>query len=215
MLKKYKGKLILSAVLILLPVFVGLILWNRLPAQMPIHFNIRGEADGWSSRAFAVFGIPAFLLAMHLLCLFVTFRDQGGKKQSEKIFNILFFIVPAISLILGGTVYPAALGMDGISTRLIFLLLSLMMLILGNIMPKTTPNRVFGVRIKWTLESDANWTATHRFCGRLWVCAGVLMAVLTMLPFSWAPYAALAVIFPATVAPILYSYVYSKKNTPS
>ena len=215
MLKKYKWKLIISVLLILLPVAVGLILWNRLPQQLPTHFNIHGEADGWSSRAFAVFGIPGFLLAVHLLCLLVTFRDQGGKQQNKKIYDVLFFIVPAISLLLGGTVYPAALGVQGISLRFILLLLSLMMLILGNIMPKATPNRVFGVRIKWTLESDANWTATHRFCGRLWVCVGAVMAVLAMLPFGWTPYAVLALIFPAVAAPMVYSYIYSKKNTPS
>ena len=212
MLRKYKWKLILSVLLILLPMVVGLLLWNRLPQQLPTHFNIHGEADGWSSKAFAVFGLPGYLLAIHALCLFVTFRDKGGKQQNKKIFGVLFFIVPAIALILGGTVYPAALGMEGISTRLIFLMLSLMMLILGNIMPKATPNRVFGVRIKWTLENEENWTATHRFCGRLWVCVGVLMAVLTMLPFAWTAYAVLALILPAAVAPMVYSYVYSKKN---
>lgn len=212
MWKKYKWKLILSVVLILLPVFVGLILWNQLPVQIPTHFNIHGEADGWSSKTFAVFGMTGYLLAVHVLCLFVTFRDKGGKQQSEKIFNVVFYIVPAISLLLGGTVYPAALGMKGISTRLIFVLMSLLMLILGNIMPKTTPNRVFGVRVKWTLESEENWIATHRFCGRLWFVVGVVMAVFAILPFAWTPYVVLALIFPATVAPIFYSYLYSKKN---
>lgn len=215
MWKKHKGKLIFSVFLILLPVFVGLALWNKLPAQLPTHFNIHGEADGWSSKAFGVFGIPGYLLAVHLLCLFVSFRDKGGKNQSKKIFDIVFFIVPAISMILSGTVYPAALGMGGIPTRLIFLLMSLLMLVLGNIMPKTTPNRVFGVRVKWTLNSEENWTATHRFCGRLWVAVGAVMAVLSMLPFAWTPYGVLILIFPAVLAPIVYSYLYSKKNTPS
>ena len=215
MWKKYKGKVILSVLLILVPVFVGLGLWNKLPAQVPTHFNIHGVADGWGSKAFAVFAMPGYLLAVHLLCLFFTFRDKVGKKQNEKIFNVVFFIVPGISLLVGGTMYPAALGVAGISTRIIFLLLSLLLLILGNIMPKTTQNRVFGVRVKWTLEREANWVATHRFCGRLCVCVGAAMAILAMLPFVWAPYLVLALLLPAVVAPIIYSYRYSKKNPPS
>ena len=70
MIKKNLKVLIIISIIILLPMVAGLILWNQLPAQMPTHFNIHGEADGWSSRAFAVFGIPVFLLAVHLLCLF-------------------------------------------------------------------------------------------------------------------------------------------------
>ena len=37
MLKKNIGTMILTSLLILLPMVVGLILWNSLPEQLPVH----------------------------------------------------------------------------------------------------------------------------------------------------------------------------------
>ena len=41
-----KRTLILTSLVILLPMFFGLALWNRLPERMPTHFNFSGEVDG-------------------------------------------------------------------------------------------------------------------------------------------------------------------------
>ncbi|MGN0573860.1 MAG: DUF1648 domain-containing protein, partial [Acutalibacteraceae bacterium] len=72
MIKKNKIKIIITSLLTVLPIAAGLILWNRLPEKIPTHFNAAGEPDGTSGKAFAVFGIPLFLLAVHLFCVFMT-----------------------------------------------------------------------------------------------------------------------------------------------
>ena len=64
MIKNNKGKLILTSVVILIPILIGLILWDKLPDKLPTHWNAAGEIDGWSSKAFAVFGLPAILLGL-------------------------------------------------------------------------------------------------------------------------------------------------------
>ena len=71
MINKHKGALIVTSIVILLPVLIGLLLWNRLPEQIPTHWNIHGEIDAWSSKPFAVFGLPAMLLVIHWICLLV------------------------------------------------------------------------------------------------------------------------------------------------
>ena len=64
MIKKYKKTLIFTSLILLIPVLVGLLLWDRLPDPMPSHWNIDGEVDGWTSKPFAVFGLPALMLAL-------------------------------------------------------------------------------------------------------------------------------------------------------
>ena len=54
MIKKNLKILIITSIIILLPMVAGLILWNQLPEQIPVHWNANGEVDGWSSKAFAV-----------------------------------------------------------------------------------------------------------------------------------------------------------------
>ena len=62
MIKENKKKMILTSCVILVPIIIGLILWNKLPDKIPTHWNAKGEADGWSSKAFAVFGFRFFCL---------------------------------------------------------------------------------------------------------------------------------------------------------
>lgn len=54
MLKKNRKTLILTSIIILLPILVGIVLWNKLPDTMATHFGIDNEANGFSSK-FLVF----------------------------------------------------------------------------------------------------------------------------------------------------------------
>ena len=64
MFKQYKKTLIITSLILLIPIAVGLLLWNQLPDVIPTHWGINGEVDGWSSKPFAVFFLPLFLLPM-------------------------------------------------------------------------------------------------------------------------------------------------------
>ena len=64
MLKANKKTLIIASIITVLPILIGIMLWNRLPDPMATHFGMDNEADGFSSKAFAVFGIPLCLLAL-------------------------------------------------------------------------------------------------------------------------------------------------------
>ena len=48
MLKKYKWTLLTAGFMILLPMAVGLFLWNKLPDMIPTHFGLDNEINGWS-----------------------------------------------------------------------------------------------------------------------------------------------------------------------
>ena len=84
MILKNKKALILSSLLILLPIPVGLLLWNHFPEQMAIHFGITGQADGYASVPFAVFVPPLILLAGHWLCILGTCLDKRNRDRNQK-----------------------------------------------------------------------------------------------------------------------------------
>ena len=46
MIRKNKGKLILSSLVVLLPMVMGLLLWDRLPEQIATHWGVSGQPDG-------------------------------------------------------------------------------------------------------------------------------------------------------------------------
>ena len=50
MLKENKKTIILTSIITLLPILIGLYLWDRLPDVMATHFGFNNEANGFSSR---------------------------------------------------------------------------------------------------------------------------------------------------------------------
>lgn len=105
-----KRTLVLTSIVILLPMLFGLALWNKLPEEVPTHFDFSGTPDGYSGRLFAVVGLPLFILACHLFSAVVTRADPKKQNISEKLMNIVLWICPIVSLYGSAMVYSYALG---------------------------------------------------------------------------------------------------------
>lgn len=201
-----------SSVIILLPILAGVILWDKLPQQLPIHWGVNGQPDGYAGKAVAVFLMPLILLAIHWMCMIATAMDRKNKVQNPKIMGMIYWIVPLLSLAVNGIVYSAALGKSPDVGMVVLLILGLMFAVIGNYMPKCRPNRTVGIRIRWTLQSEANWNATHRLGGKVWVIGGFLCIAGAFLPQNILPWFAVAVLLAVTLIPTVYSYVYYKKH---
>ncbi len=206
MLKKYRKTLIITTLVMLIPVLVGLILWNRLPEQVPTHFNFAGEADGFSSRAFAVFGLPAFLMAIHWVCILGSLKgDPKAENLDGRMMNLVLWICPAVSLVMLVVVYGSALGLEAPVALIIPLLVGLMMVVIGNWLPKCKQTYTLGIKLPWTLADEDNWNRTHRFAGPIWVAGGFVMMVCSFLGDIglWVMIGALTTM---VIAPTAYSY---------
>ena len=213
-MKEHKGKLILSSALVLLPLVAGLLLWNRLPAQLPMHWNAAGEIDGWGSRLMVVCAEPLFLLVIHWVCVGACFIDPKNKEQNRKALGLVLWICPAVSLLAGFMSFSAALGMGLRMEKLVLIFLGLLFIIIGNYLPKCKQNYTIGIRVMWALEDEENWAATHRFASRLWVGCGVASLLLAFLPWvTVSLWLSVGLILLASLASVLYSYIfYRKKN---
>ena len=100
MIKKNLKTLILGSIAILIPILVGVILWDRMPQEIPIHWNMAGEVDRWSDKRFAVFGMPFILLAIHWFGALAMTADPKRQNQSDKMVSLSLWIVPVVSILL-------------------------------------------------------------------------------------------------------------------
>ena len=181
----HKGQLVLSSLVTLLPALAG---WRL----------------AWEAAA---------MLAAHWLVLLITFSDRRNREnQSRKAVRLIFWIMPAVSLLTGGVTALLQRGVQSASTLSTAMAMGfgLLFIVLGNYMPKFRQNSFMGIRVKWTLESEANWNATHRMGGKVWVAGGFACLAGAMLPVK-----AMGAVFPVVLvtvalAPIVYSYYYSK-----
>ena len=212
MLKKYKKTLILTTFMTLIPMIVGIILWNKLPAEIATHFDFQGNADGWSGKGMAVFGLPGICFIIHVMCAYFTVHDPKFENISKKIFSIVLWICPIISILCSGMVYIYALGGENYISKITPLLCGILFVIIGNYLPKTRRNYTVGIKIPWTLADDENWNKTHRMAGKLWVVCGLLMIIGVFLPMNFFNYAFLPITLVMVIVPMVYSFTIYKKG---
>ena len=180
---EHKGKLILSSLVTLLPALVG--------------------------RAW----ISAGLLAAHWLVLLIVFSDRRNREnQSRQAVGMIFWVMPFVSLLVGGVTALLRRGIQSASagSAVMAMGFGLLFIVVGNYMPKIRQNSFMGIRVKWTLENEANWNASHRFGGKVWVAGGFACLAGAMLPVKAMGVAFPVVLVTVALVPIAYSYYYSK-----
>ena len=209
MIKKHWKLLVITSVLTLLPILAGLVLWGQLPEKMPTHWNAAGEIDGWSSKAFAVFGLPGIMLAVQWLCVLGTNADPKRANHPEKVLYLVFWIVPVLSIVMHTMTYAAALGKTVPMGEAVTLVCGVVFVIVGNYMPKCKQNYTIGIKIPWTLNSEVNWNKTHRFAGWLWTVCGLMIILSAFVGGFWL-FLPVAIVMVA--APMIYSYMLFKKG---
>ena len=204
MIKKNWKILLMTSVITLLPVLAGLIFWDSLPDRMPTHWNSAGEIDGWSSKAFTVFGLPLILAAVQWICLLATSVDPKKENHSEKVLHLIFWIVPALSVLLNTVTYAAALGKEIRMNLIMPVFIGFLIAVIGNYLPKCRHNYTIGIKVPWTLNSEENWNRTHRFAGRIWLICGIAMMLAGFFEIIWI---LIVLMLLMVLIPVIYSYV--------
>ena len=212
MLKTNRKTLIITSIVTILPVLIGIICWNRLPDVMATHFGMNNEANGFSSKAFAVFGIPVILLAVLWFGALVTSHDPKRQNISSKMFSLVVWIAPVTSLVVAAILYPVNLGYALDITFFVELLSGVMFIIIGTYLPKARQNYTIGIRVPWTLANEENWNRTHRVAGTLWIICGILMTIIRLTrlaPVQWF----VGILLIMVLVPCIYSYwLHAKKG---
>ena len=99
MMKIIKWKtLIITGIVCLLPIFLGLFLWDKLPETMAIHFDINNKPDNFAPKGFVVFGIPVLMLLLQFICCVIN--DVNAYKYGDRIkFEMATKWIPLVSVL--------------------------------------------------------------------------------------------------------------------
>lgn len=209
-MKMNKKQLILTSFVIVLPALIGAFFWKALPEQIPTHFGIDGQADGYSSKIFTFVAFPILFVLFQIIALASLERVSVKVTVPAKMRKLCAWIVPALSFIVQGSIYANALGWVKSSPTLVTAFLGIIFIILGNYLPKTHRNHTIGIRSPWTLSDDKNWHKTHRMAGKLWVLGGLLILLESFVQVAM-PYVMGVIIAIMIIAPMIYSFLLSRK----
>jgi len=189
-------------------------LYSSLPEQIPTHWNIRGEVDGYGGK-WTLFLFPVMMAG--LLVLFYFLPALSPKHFEVDTFRstylyIMVLVVGLFGYMDGVMLYvvhqtvakEATFDLGRVFIAGMFLFFGLM----GNVIGKVRKNFYIGVRVPWTLASDRVWNDTHRLAAWVWVSAGVIG--FGMIVLGAPVLAAIAVLLVSALIPVIYSFVHYK-----
>lgn len=208
--------IILVLLMILGATLAGLLLWNRLPDSMASHWNINDEVDGYTSKFWGVFLMPALSLGMFLLFLIIPKIDplKANIAQFRETFN-LFILLLFVFL---GYVWKLSIAWNlgytnfKMSTSLLPAL-GLLFIFIGYMLRKAKRNFFIGIRTPWTLSSDTVWDQTHRLGSILFIASGALALIGSIFGGFTAFLLIFIPLIGSTIFLVVYSYVLYRNET--
>lgn len=176
----------LEAGLLAAPLVALVAWWNEVPARVPIHWNLRGQIDGWTSKTFGMLLLPltgvAIVALLHILPRFdpKLRRSADGQSRMQRVLGILRLAFAAFFVAIFWMQLAAALGHSVPVGRIVPTAMLLLLAVMGDYLSTLRPNYFAGIRTPWTLESPATWRATHRLGGRLMFFGSVFLLPLEL-----------------------------------
>ncbi len=205
-MSKMKKIVIILTLLYVVPIIFGVVMYNKLPDNVPIHWNVNGEIDNYTSKHIFVFVFPIVGYLFNVFLVYITEKNIKDKQSMSKIVHLFYYILPFILIGAMTFTYAASLGYDFNIEKVVFIPIGIIFILIGNYLPKTRPNAVIGIRIPSTIKSEENWKATHRLAGRLYIVAGLLlMSYSVFLHNDYKVVASLVTIIIISVIPMIYS----------
>ena len=209
-MKKINKELIVSTIACFIPMVISLLFYNKLPDQVPTHFGLNGEANGYSSKVFFTFAMPFLFMALHLFVNIVIQNDPKRANSPKIMFSLVRWLIPVLMTIVTGLSIAAALNVNINVSTWILCFIGILFIVIGNYLPKCKQNYTIGIKLPWTLNSEENWNKTHRMAGYTWIILGIIQIMNAF--FNFGDTITLWSILIMAIIPGIYSFILYKKG---
>lgn len=194
--------------LLALDLAFGFMIWSRLPARVPIHWNIHGRPDNFGPSWVNALAVPIGAVVIYALLLLLPLIDPRRKNYALFEDTARFYRGAIVLFMVGLHVVLALVSLGhkvdvGLVMRIA---MPLLFIALGNRFGRLRHNYFFGFRLPWTLASEEVWNRTHRMAGRLWVAGGLVMLLAALLPPVPGVAVLVGVMVILTIVPMVYSW---------
>jgi uncharacterized membrane protein len=186
---------------------IAAIAYQRLPEQVPVHWNLRGVADGSMPKLLGAFIIPALTVILTALLIMIEPRAvrSASSGSMPRVYPKVVATVSGFLLFITAVVVSAGMGAQLSVPSFAAIGLGVLLVVIGNLAGKMTRNSVMGIRTPWTLASDEVWLRTHRIGGWIAILAGIGAALSGIAGYGLA--VALIIVLTAAAVSVASSYV--------
>lgn len=196
--------LFITSLVCLLPILLGVVLWELLPDTIAIHFDIYNNPDNFAPKGFVVFALPVLMVLLQCFCCFVN--DINAKKHgNRKKFELATkWIIPIMTVVLQSITFGIALGWDLDVRKTVMCIVGTVFLVIGNYLPK------FDYIKNYNLDTEKA-RKINRFIGFETVVMGILGLITIFLPPTFSVLW-LVLLIPYTIISTIYAVKVCKKR---
>lgn len=189
-----------------------LVVYDRRPESLPIHWNFRGDVDGWMAKPLGAFFVPLVSAFVASVSAFAPSWSPRGFEMNPmaRFYPTMVAAIAATLLYVTIQMLRAALGIQVAMANHAVGIVGMVLIVIGNYLGKSTRNFFFGIRTPWTLASMEVWERTHRFAAPLLVTGGCILLGSAIFDAVSLPLL-LAVAVVVAVGPALQSFFIWKK----
>ena len=209
-----------------LPTIVTAVALKFMPDTVPLHYNFAGEIDRWGSK-YEHFLMPALLIVFVVLMQVITYfqekkiedeptpREQASRRNNIKVVRIVTIVFEIFWLILicwmlWTSKENANLGTEQTATNIgqfIWIALGILLVVIGNILPKSRMNSLVGIRTEWSMYNEETWSKSNRFGGIVLMVTGIAMVIASLiLKESTLIIANLGLVILSSIVILVYTY---------
>lgn len=189
-------------------IFATALLYTRLPAMVPTHWEASGAVDIWKPRYILVFTALLPVAFLYLLQKVPAMApDSEGFAQHETAYGVISAMVVFFIIALHWYSIAAAMEIFLRVSMLMKGLLGLLFIIIGRIMPHAQPGHTFSILTPWTFDDEEVRIRTQKAGGRMLMGAGCIMIIALALPAKASFFVVAGAVFACIIGIYLYSYL--------
>lgn len=199
-------KQISSLILVLLSFAAAIYFYPLMPQQMASHWNWQGNVDGHMGKALALFFFPFLMVALNLLFYFIPKIDPQ-KKNIDKIwesYNSFILVFNIFMSYLYSMTIAWNMGFHINMNASLMPAFAVLFYFCGRLTENAELNYSIGIKLPWTLASEAVWSKTNKMGGKLFK----LVALSTLVGAFFSEYAMWFLLAPLGLS-LIYLFIYS------
>ncbi len=216
-----KDRKTLYFILMFLPLLITAVSTGFLPDRIPAHYGFSGQADRWGSK-YESFLFPVVTIGMGLFMLamarIASRQEPNGHNNANVCMTAGIVLLTWFNVMNCYTLYTSFTQAENLSALSLdisqaeCILLGILMVVLGNVMPKLKRNSVIGLRTPWSMENDDVWRKCQRFGGISFIITGILcVAAGFAVRGAGCLFWMLGILLTDTAICVYYSYRAAKK----
>lgn len=192
-----------------------------LPDTIPAHYDGNGTADRWGSKyEMLIFPVVTLLMGLFMLGMarLAAKKEQSGSNNEKVTLIAGICVLVLFNVMTCFFLYNAYENVNTLSENADFYavecgIIGLVLIFVGNYMPKLRMNGAIGFRTSWTMKNEEIWKRSQRLAGVSFMITGAVIFLIALFAKGWVCMAVSGVIFFAMlIVDLVVSYRMSQEQ---